>query len=418
MKSFAPNVDRIARDINRLAEITLPDNEGQIRFTRISFSEQDLQARNYIAELMDKEAGLQVRIDAVGNLIGHRAGTKLGPVITVGSHLDTVMGGGRFDGIAGVVAGLEVARRFHELDVKNTYPLEVVAFIAEEPSPFGLSCVGSRAMEGVLTNEHLAIEDATGRSLAEAISFMGGEPEQLATAQRRSDELLANFELHTDQGPILEEQKIPVGVVTGIVGIYRGEILITGNADHSGTTPMEVRKDALAAASEVVLTLESICQLKEGLVGTIGKLDVFPNSLNVVPGSVSIGLEVRSLSDDDCQLALSTLGEALQTIGQKRSIQIDYQTKRSSSPLVFPSQLVDRMESVCQQLQVPHLKMSSGAGHDASHMGQITSSSMVFIPSQGGRSHCPEEWSEFEHLAKGTDVLAGMVFATDQEGKV
>lgn len=418
MKCYAPNLKRIERDMTMLSKITLLDNEGQTRYTRISFSKEDLQARNYIAGLMKSEADLDVRVDAVGNLIGRREGKKPGPAILVGSHLDTVMGGGRFDGIAGVVAGLEAARRLKELDLELDSPLEVIAFIAEEPSPFGLSCVGSRAMEGVLTKEHLQIEDDKGRTLAEAIRQMEGDPDNLAAARRNPKDLLANLELHTDQGPILENEEIPVGVVTGIVGIYRGQIELTGKADHSGTTPMEVRRDALTAASEVVLVFEEICREIEGLVGTIGKLDVFPNSLNVVPGSVSIGLEVRSLSDDDCQTALARLGEVISTIAKQRDLQIDYQSKRSSAPLVFPPELVERMDRVCCELDIPHRKMSSGAGHDASHMGQITDSSMVFIPSKGGRSHCPEEWSEFEHLASGTDVLTAMIVATDKEKKV
>lgn len=415
MKSYAPNQQRIERDMTMLSKITLPDNEGQTRYTRISFSKEDLQARNYIAELMKTEAGLDVHVDAVGNLIGRREGKADGPAILVGSHLDTVMGGGRFDGIAGVVAGLEAARRLKEMNVELDSPLEVIAFIAEEPSPFGLSCVGSRAMEGVLTEEHLQIEDENGRTLAEAIKEMGGDPGNLAAARRNPETLLANLELHTDQGPILENEQLPVGVVTGIVGIYRGQIELTGKADHSGTTPMEVRRDALTAASEVVLAFETICRGMDGLVGTIGKLDVFPNSLNVVPGSVSIGLEVRSLSDDDCQTALAKLGEAIQNIAQARDLKIDYNSKRSSTPLVFSEKLVERMDRVCTELDIPHRKMSSGAGHDASHMGQITDSSMIFIPSKGGRSHCPEEWSEYEHLALGTDVLTAMIVATDKE---
>lgn len=417
MKSFAPNVKRIERDITMLSKMTLPGTDEQTRYTRISFSGEDLQARDHVAELMRTEAGLKVRVDAVGNLIGRREGKKPGPAILVGSHLDTVMGGGRFDGIAGVVAGLEAARRLKETGTELDSPLEIIAFIAEEPSPFGLSCVGSRAMEGVLTDEHLKIEDADGRTLAEAIRAMGGDPDKLASARRKPEEVLANLELHTDQGPILEREDLPVGVVTGIVGIYRGQVELTGKADHSGTTPMEVRRDALTAASEVVLEFERICRKMDGLVGTIGKLDVFPNSLNVVPGSVAIGLEVRSLSDDDCRTALARLGEAIQTIARRRDLQIAYRNQRSSVPLVFADALVERMDRVCTELDIPHMRMSSGAGHDASHMGQITDSGMVFIPSRGGRSHCPEEWSEFEHLALGTDVLTAMIVATDKEKK-
>lgn len=417
MKKIIPNVERIVRDIDRLSEITLQD-ERQARYTRISFSKEDLEARNYIASLMETEAGLKVRVDAVGNLIGRREGKVSGPAILVGSHLDTVMGGGRFDGIAGVVAGLEVARLFNELNVDTEFPLEVVAFVAEEPSPFGLSCIGSRAMEGGLTSEHLALQDGTGRTLAQAIDEIGGDSNRVFSVARQREEVLSNFELHIDQGPVLENERIPIGVVTGIVGIHRGTLEIIGRADHSGTTPMETRTDALAAAAEAVLAFEKICREALGVVGTIGKLDVFPNSLNVVPGTVSMGLEVRSLKDNDSSAVLSRFGAEMQRIRIDRGIGAEYETKRSSHPVVFNSRIVKLMESVCGRLSIPYMLMPSGAGHDASHMAKITDSSMIFIPSKGGRSHCPEEWSDFEHLAKGIEVLVGMILATDKEGRV
>jgi N-carbamoyl-L-amino-acid hydrolase len=413
MERFKPNLERICRDITTISKFATPDEPGS---TRISFSEEYRQARNHVALLMENEAKLNVRIDPAGNLIGRREGKRQKPAILVGSHLDTVQGGGKFDGVSGVISGIEIARRFEEKRVNTIHPLEIVVFLAEEPSPFGISTVGSRGMAGVLKKELLtSLKDNKGRTLGMAIREMGGEPAKIAKASRYSDDVLAYLELHIEQGPILFSRGIPIGVVTGIVGITRGKIEIIGRADHSGTTPMDVRKDALAAASEVVLALEKVCTRVRGMVGTIGRVEVFPNSLNVIPGTVILGMEMRSLSEGDLNQTVSLFEIELDQIRDKRGIIANFETEVSSKPVIFNSRIVDRISRICEQLNISHLEMPSWAGHDASHLARIAPTGMIFIPTKDGRSHCPDEWSEFEHICLGTEVLAWIVAEIDRE---
>lgn len=416
MDKSEPNLERISRDIKTISTFTSP---GETGYTRISFSEEDRQARKHVAWLMANEAKLSVTVDPVGNLIGRREGKKQGAAILIGSHLDTVRGGGRFDGIAGVIAGIEVARRFEEKGIETMHPLEVVVFVAEEPSPLGISTVGSRGMAGKLQQEVIPLlEDDTGRKLGTAIRQMDGNPERIDEARRSSDDVLAFFELHIEQGPFLASRGIPIGVVEGIVGISRGRIEVMGRNDHSGTTPMKARRDALAAASEVVLSLERVCEELDGVVGTIGKIDVFPNTLNVVPGRVTLGMEIRSRSETLLNQAASLFKRELKKIGQKRRVQISSEIEISSKPVVFNAKIVERIDGICDRLDIPRMKMVSGAGHDASHISEIAPTGMIFIPSRGGRSHCAEEWSEFEHIRLGTEVLACTIIEIDREWEI
>jgi N-carbamoyl-L-amino-acid hydrolase len=332
----------------------------------------------------------------------------------IGSHLDTVRAGGRFDGVAGVVAGLEVARILKEMDVMLEHPLEIVAFLAEEPSPFGLSTVGSRAMTGKLSPEIInSLKDDQGRTLPQAIRQMGGEPSNLQQAKRFPTDILAYLELHIEQGPSLEERNIPIGIVTGIVEIARGDVKVVGKNDHAGTTPMEIRHDALAAASEIVLALEATCKASAGIVGTIGKMDVFPNALNVIPGLVNIGMELRCLDEEIIKEAIKKFKHDLETIQHSRGIEITCDTWTSSQKVIFDEALVTLASATCDKLEIPYLLLPSGAGHDAGHLARITQAGMIFVPSKGGRSHCPEEWTDFDHIARGAELLGSLVGEID-----
>jgi hydantoinase/carbamoylase family amidase len=408
---FDPNLERVKRDILNLSRFISPVESG---YTRISFSEEDRKAREHIGLLMKQEAGLKVRIDAAGNLIGRRKGKKEKPSILIGSHLDTVRGGGRFDGMSGVIAGLEVARLFMEKGFDPIHPLEVVSFLAEEPSPFGLSTIGSRAMAGKLKEEQLtSLKDATGRDLAAAIHEMGGSPEKLGEAKRPPGSILAYLELHIEQGPTLVTRRIPIGIVKGIVGISRAKITIGGRNDHAGTIPMALRRDALTAGSEVVLALERICRGKEGLVGTVGKVEVSPNSINVIPGKVVLIMDVRSLNEDRIDQTFSLLRNDLEKIREQRGVEIRVEPEVVSQPVLFEKRITDQLCEVCHRLGLPYLEIISGAGHDAMHIANIAPAAMIFIPSQEGRSHCPEEWTEFEQIGQGIEVLASTIAEID-----
>jgi len=416
MIKIIPSIDRIKRDINNFAKISSSKEKGN---TRISFSVEDYHARSLIKTLMEDEAGLKVHIDPVGNIIGRKEGTEDLPSVMVGSHIDTVRGGGRFDGIAGVIAGIELARCLKENNIKLAFPIEVVTFIAEEPSPFGISTIGSRAMTGGLTYENTkSITDSSGRTLATAITEMGGEPEKLSEMVKKPGDILLNLELHIEQGSRLESEGYDLCVVTGIVGINRGSIRVKGRMDHAGTASMESRRDALMAASEIALVFETICRKIEGIVGTVGVFINYPNASNVVPGEVEMGLEIRSIDEPDILMVILQLESEIEKISNERKIEVQHTFKRSSKSVLFKSEVIEALSRACECTDVSYTKFPSGAGHDASHIAQIAPSGMIFIPSKDGRSHCPEEWSEFEHIALGTKVLIEAIMSINKKGEI
>ncbi|HJE63737.1 MAG TPA: hydantoinase/carbamoylase family amidase, partial [Alcaligenes faecalis] len=286
------NQERLWRSTQELAAFTLPDQP----WTRRAFSDLFLQSRQWLLQQFE-EAGLTVRMDAAGNLIGRREGRKPGLApITTGSHCDTVMYGGRYDGIIGVLAGLEVARCLNEQNIQLDHPFEVVDFLSEEPSDYGVSCVGSRAMGGVLSDAMLAERNPQGETLAQGIARIGGRPQELAQARRAPGDTAAFVELHIEQGPVLESRNLPIGVVSNIVGICRHRIIITGRPDHAGTTPMDIRRDALVGASLIISEVDRKARRALGgpdyLVATIGNLNLTPNASNAVPGRVEMMVEV------------------------------------------------------------------------------------------------------------------------------
>ena len=304
---------------------------------------------------------------------------------------------------------------FEEEGFDNVHPVQVVVFLAEEPSPFKLSTIGSRAMAGKLREEHLLLRDDQGRDLRRALAEMGGNPDRFPEARRSPDEIRAYLELHIEQGPLLFTRRVPIGIVKGIVGITRARIEANGKSDHAGTTPMSIRKDALAAGSEMVLALERLCGGRQDVVGTVGMIDVTPNALNVIPGTAVLGADVRSLDEDLIKGIFSSLRKEMDGIGARRGLQIRMETEVVSRPVLFEERMVDRIRRVCSRLGLPCLEMISGAGHDASHLAEVAPAGMIFIPSKDGRSHCPEEWSEFEEICSGTEVLANAMMDLDKE---
>ena len=276
-----------------------------------------------------------------------------------------------------------------------------------------------RAMTGQLSSDQMSrLHDPTGRNLGAAIQYIGGSPRFISSAKKNPEDIFAYLELHVEQGPSLFREKIPIGIVTGIVGIHRGTLSITGQMDHAGTTPMGVRKDALTAASEVILAIETICRLTDEIVGTVGRIDVSPNSLNVIPGTATCHLELRALRPNVAFDAISKIQAAIDDISNRRYVQIQFDIEASSEPVVFKDSMIARIRETCGRLSIPYLEMPSGAGHDASHMARLAPAGMIFIPSREGRSHCPEEWSEYEHIGIGTQLLTELFLSLDQEEEV
>ena len=398
--------DRLWHRLETLASFTRPD----VPWTRRAFSPEFDEARNWLRSQFE-QAGLSVRTDAAGNLTGRREGTEpgLAPLVT-GSHCDTVVGGGRFDGILGVLAGLEVAQSLHEGGVLLRHPLEVIDFLSEEPSDYGISCVGSRAFAGTLDTAMLASCNEAGESLAQAMRRIGARPDDLASAARGPGGIAAFVELHIEQGPVLEREGLPIGVVTDIVGIRRVAFTVTGQPDHAGTTPMDIRHDALVGAARLIDAVHREACAMDGsphyVVATVGRLSMSPNVPNAVPGRVDMVLEVRS----NAQTVLDDFPERVMALCRDDFQRLRVACSAASLTRTPPTRCDDIvMQAVAQAadgLALAHRALPSGAGHDAMHVAATGPMGMIFIPCLNGRSHCQEEWASKEQVAAGTRVLA------------
>ncbi|WP_010629543.1 Zn-dependent hydrolase [Halomonas sp. KM-1] len=406
--------ERLWQDLEALAQIT--DRERP--WTRRAFTQRYLEGRAWLRHRMH-EAGMTTRLDDAGNLIGSLTGSEPSlPPLATGSHIDTVPGGGRYDGILGVLAGLEAVRSLQDTGIRLRHSLEVIDFLSEEPSEYGLSCIGSRAMVGKLSPAMLDFQEPGGERLFDAIRRMGGVPEALGEPLRQPGALSAFVELHIEQGRVLESRQLPIGVVSDIVGIHRYDILITGQADHAGTTPMDLRRDALAEAGGLIKTIQQEAQRQaQGdayLVATVGRLTVSPNASNAIPERVEMVLEVRS---NDAALLEGFFPPLLEeTRRQLAGSGIEVAAKSLSEGL--PTQCADEVQAqiaaAADSLGLGTLSMPSGAGHDAVYMAMLAPTGMLFVPCLDGRSHCPEESITRQQAANGCQVLAETLRRLDQ----
>jgi N-carbamoyl-L-amino-acid hydrolase len=407
------DTERLWRELMALGEITEPS----LPYTRRSFSPMYDEGRAFL-KIQMRAAGLKVRVDEGGNLIGRLEGADPTlPAIVLGSHSDTVPAGGRFDGVAGVVAALEVVRTLAESGEALRHPVEVIDFLAEEPSPFGVSCIGSRAIAGMLPAEMLAMTDERGRTLADGVRAVGGVPERIADA-RRSD-IAAFLELHIEQGPILEAEQLDVGVVTSIVGIRRLEIQFTGTAAHAGTAPMDMRRDAgfagALAAVKVRERAEALSRSGEAyFVATVGIVEVKPGGSNVVPGECRLVIDARS-SDHSVIERFTSLIET-DSLDAARIAHVD----RSDLLILsdgIPAACAPAVQEALQQsaaaLGLTQRQIASGAGHDAAFLARVCPVGMLFIPCLDGRSHTPAEWATSGQVGAGAAVLLAAVRRLD-----
>jgi beta-ureidopropionase / N-carbamoyl-L-amino-acid hydrolase len=408
------DADRLWADVMALADMTDPERP----YTRRSFSRLFLEGRAWLAQRFT-EAGLAVRIDTAGNLIGRLAGAdpSLG-VIAVGSHSDTVPSGGRFDGIAGVATGLEVVRALRDAGVRLDHAIEVIDFLAEEPSDYGLSCVGSRGMAGVLDARMLELTEPGGEKLRDGLRRVGGDPDRLAQAKR--DDIRAFLELHIEQGIVLEAQSLDVGVVTSIVGIRRIEIVFEGSADHAGTTPMTLRHDALVAAAGTVVSVRRIAEelSAEGaghFVATVGILTVEPGAANAVPATCRLVIDARATDPALTRRFLEAVErESAAHAAAARVARAPLVTLSDGPPVACDPALRDALRQSARELGLGETDLASGAGHDAAFMSRICPSAMVFVPCRAGKSHAPEEWADREAIAAGAAVVLQAVKELDR----
>ncbi len=409
-KTISARTERIRKDLEAMAAFTASPGRGM---TRHSFSEEDKKTREYIRARME-EAGLSTYEDAAGSLFGRRAGKRAdAPAIMIGSHFDSVKNGGDFDGPAGVVMGLEIARTLHEHGVETEYPLEFAALVEEEGARFGGGLYGSRAMTGRVSREQLdTFKDRDGISAAEAMRSFGFDPDRIGEAVRPKGSLKAFIELHIEQGPILEAEGLDVGIVKTIVGITQQEVEILGRPDHAGTTPMDMRANALLAASEAALFLDRAArEAGEGTVGTIGRMEVFPGGANIVPGRVFFTVDIRSVNNEKVTGLVSSLGAFLKEMETKHGVRTSITEKITVAPVHMSEEIVGLFTEEAKKRGYSMRSMQSGAGHDAMIMAGITDVGLVFVPSKGGRSHCPEEWTDYEQIAKGVNVILGAVLS-------
>lgn len=406
----APSATRLAADVEALTRLTRVDRP----YTRRAFSDEDRAARRWLTGEMTA-AGLAVTVDAAGNVIGRREGRSAGPSLMIGSHLDTVEEGGRFDGIVGVLAGLEIARCLETAEHRLARPLEVVDFTCEEPSDFGLSTVGSRAMSGRIDAAVVAgLRTPDGRSLAEAIDSVGGRAARLAEARREPGSIARFLELHIEQSASLDRAGIPVGVVTAIAAPSRFYVTVRGRQDHAGGTPMDSRLDALAAAAEVVLGVERIArEVGRGMVGTVGALDVRPNMMNIVPGEVRLTADFRGIEPAAIAEALARFDALAADVGRRRGVRVEAAPIVREAPLQIEPAMVEAGAAAAVAVGVPYRRLTSGASHDANHIARLCPIGLLFIACRDGRSHCPEEWAEADHVAAGTRVLLELVLRLD-----
>lgn len=383
-------------------------NAGDKGITRVAYTNEE-QSCTHAFMRMCKAEGLDIRMDPCGNVIARREGRIKGlPPVLMGSHLDTVYQGGKYDGVVGVTAALEVVKRLNEKGIETDHPIEVIAFACEESSRFGVSTVGSKAMAGLFDKEKVRdLKDRDGITLEEALSFCALDIDSIEYANRKDEKIKAFLELHVEQGPVLEGNHKKIGIVTGIAAPVRFSIKIVGTPSHSGTTPMNMRKDALLGASEIALELEKIAVKEQdyGTVATVGVVDIPSGAMNVVPGEVEIKVDIRSTSIDSRQRVLDHLFQTIQTVEKKRKLEIISKEIISEEPVLLSEEIRDVTQAICERKGLSYQVMASGAGHDAMNMTKLCPTGLIFVPSVDGLSHHPDEFTELDDILLGIDVL-------------
>ena len=401
------NGARLVEHINALAEFGKNPQGG---VSRLAYSDADRQGREHVMGLM-RAAKLDVSIDAAGNLIGRRPGSdnKLKPLL-FGSHVDSVPEGGNYDGVVGSLGAIEVAQTLAENNVVTRHPLEVVIFQNEEG---GL--IGSRAMDGELTEKELDLVSRSGKTIREGIKFIGGDPTKLSTVRRNRGDIAAYLELHIEQGGILERERIDIGVVEGIVGINWWDVSIEGFANHAGTTPMNQRQDALLAAAKFIEAVNRVVTSIPGRqVGTVGRIQALPGAPNVIPGRVILSLELRDLDAAKIQMLYQMIRTEADQISQASKVKFDFKEINVNSPAPTDPRIRALIDQSARELGLTTKQMPSGAGHDAQDMARLAPVGMIFIPSVGGISHSPKEFSRPADIANGANVLLRALLKVDR----
>jgi N-carbamoyl-L-amino-acid hydrolase len=404
----APRIDG-ARLNRHLAELSRFGANPQGGVTRLAYSDADRQAREYVLGLM-RDAKLDPRIDSAGNIIASRAGRDASrKPILFGSHIDSVPEGGNYDGNVGSMAAIEVAQSLGEQGITTKHPLEVVVWQNEEGGLYG-----SRGVSGQLTPDELQNVSRSGKTIADGISFLGGDPQRLVAARRAKGDIAGYLELHIEQGGNLERQRIDIGVVEGIVGIKQWEVTVTGFANHAGTTPMDQRHDALLAAARFVDAVNrTVTSIPGRQVGTVGRMQAFPGAPNVIPGQVVCTLELRDLDAAKVDSLYASIAAKATRIGGDTGTTFAFRLLHENVPAPSDPRVRALIADSARELGLTTKVMPSGAGHDAQAMATIAPMGMIFIPSIGGISHAPKEFSRPEDIVNGANVLLASLLRLD-----
>lgn len=398
------DIDRVQADLEELSQIGRAEDRS---IYRMAFTQADMEARKWLMQRLE-QAGLKSEMDTAGNVFGRIREADDRPVILLGSHLDTVPAGGPLDGALGVVLGLECLRKISEEGLADQIqPVELVAF-SDEEGRFGGGFLGSRALTGDLNPAiiHEAM-DLHGVLLTDAMTNAGLDPMAALNARRAPGSYRAYLELHIEQGPVLDSESIPVGLVEAITGLFRWQIRLMGQADHAGTTPMPMRRDALAGLAEFTGEIPRILEENgsETSVATIGNVQLFPGNVNTVPGQAEFSLDVRDTDRQTLNLLADTMRRALSAIGRRRGLMFEFNMLSDVDPVPCDAGIISTIAETLKASQVPYRRMISGAGHDAQKMAAVAPAGMIFVPSKDGRSHSVAEWTHMEDINTGGNIL-------------
>ena len=408
--AFSIDRDRLIKELEDLGRFNRTPEEG---VTRFSFSPEDGMAREYLLSIF-ASIGLKVSVDGAGNMRARLEGSDPdAPAVLSGSHIDTVLHGGCYDGTVGTLGALEAVRAIAESDLPHRHPIEVIVFSEEEGSNFGSTLSGSKALVGKYSLEDMEnLKDPEGKSMAEMARDAGYEPETMADFLLRPGDIRAMVELHVEQSVVLESMGVPVGIVEAVAGIRVVEIRMKGTANHAGATPMTLRRDPLVAAAHIMAQIETLARGSGTgtTVATVGKIACFPNVSNIIPGEIRFTVEIRDVKAAGIQSVLDGISALAPAIAASRDISLEIISVSDSDPVQLDGDIASLSEECAAKRDIPCVRMNSGAVHDACMLAPIVATGMLFIPSRGGRSHVPEEYSDPDDIEKGVSLLADVLY--------
>lgn len=399
------NLERLQSNMEELAEI---GKFGETGVHRLALSKEYREGIELVQKWMD-EAGLETRVDNFGNLIGKLEGKNPdAPSLMLGSHIDSQPTGGRFDGPIGVLGGVEVIRTMQENEIVPELPIEIISFCDEEGFRFNKGLFGSRGITGQLDEDELEREDADGVTRRQALIDFGVDPDGLADSEYPKGTIASYIEMHIEQGPVLEDKGLPIGIVTGISGPLWLTVELTGFAGHAGTVPMRLRKDALVGAAEMITSLNEIVKqdLEAPTVGTVGSLEIHPNARAIIPEKVTFTIDLRDINLNRRNQYEKQVKDFIEAISKRNGLEFNIKEDTNIKPETCSDRILDIMRKVGGTMNIDYLpELTSGAFHDALPMAKMADIAMIFVRSKDGISHDPKEFSTYEDIALGTELL-------------